>query len=109
VTGAGAYKLSGGAGRQRLVERLDKKMERKGGEVGGRRLLKVLEAMRQSEKREAGGPGVGAAWRAGRARKRGPGRDGGTARAASSGTQPAGVGEGIDARQGSATVSGRRD
>jgi hypothetical protein len=35
VTGAGTYRLSGGARRQQRVERLEKKMERKGGEVGG--------------------------------------------------------------------------
>jgi hypothetical protein len=31
-----------GAGRQRRIERMEKKTERKGSEVGGRRLLKVL-------------------------------------------------------------------
>jgi hypothetical protein len=37
-------RLDRGAGRQRHAERMEKKMEKKGSEVGGRRLLRALGA-----------------------------------------------------------------
>jgi hypothetical protein len=55
VTRDGADRLGGGARRQWRTEQMEKKMEKKGSEVGNRRLLKALGATWGQEKVHRGG------------------------------------------------------
>jgi hypothetical protein len=61
--------------------------------------FECAQARGRGEKREAGGPRVGATRRAGTGKKRGPRHGGGTAGVASIGPWPAGAGGGVATRQ----------
>jgi hypothetical protein len=70
ATGGRRGQARWGAGRQWRIERMEKKTERKGSEVGDRRLLKALGCVGGEGKRRGGQ--LGAAWGQEKERRGGP-------------------------------------
>jgi hypothetical protein len=73
--------------------------ERGTGRDGGQRLLNTLGCTAEGKRGRQGGPGVGAAWRAGTGNKEGACARRGTAQADGIGPQLVGVSGGVAARQ----------
>jgi hypothetical protein len=81
-----------------VLERWCEGAEQRGERDRDRLLLNVLGRTTEGKRGRQGGPRVGAAWRAGTGKKRGPGHGGGMAWAAGIGPQVVGAGDSVAAQ-----------